>query len=64
MNLSVREVVDAYKTLPHPFQLVCGNGTRVQEIEFPFDIGGISFNFTHLNDLYSVPLNSIISSFL
>ncbi|CAF2876708.1 unnamed protein product [Rotaria sp. Silwood2] len=48
------------KTLPHQFQLVCTNATRVQEIDLPFDHRQISYNFIHLNQVNILPLNSII----
>lgn len=49
-----------YKTLPHPFQLLCTNATRVENIDVPFERGQPIFNFTHLNELDNLPLNSVI----
>ncbi|CAF5136544.1 unnamed protein product, partial [Rotaria magnacalcarata] len=36
-NLNIRLASDAFKTLPHQFQLLCTNGTNVKEIDFPVD---------------------------
>ncbi|CAF4049771.1 unnamed protein product, partial [Rotaria sordida] len=59
-NLTIKSAVDIYKTLPHPFQLTCTNGTRVREIDSPFVLEQNTYNFTPLNQINSLPLNSII----
>ena len=62
-NLSIRTSVDAYKTLPHVYQLTCNNATRVHEIDAPFDLRQTCYSFTPLSQVHAVPLNSIISKF-
>ncbi|CAF4877736.1 unnamed protein product, partial [Rotaria sp. Silwood1] len=59
-NLTIKSAVDIYKTLPHPFQLTCTNGTRVREIDPPFVLEENTYNFTPLNQINSLPMNSII----
>ena len=49
-----------YKSLPYPFQLVCTNATRVENIGLQFERGQPIFNFTHLNEVDNLPLNSLI----
>ncbi|CAF5004331.1 unnamed protein product, partial [Rotaria sp. Silwood1] len=60
-NLSIRPASENFKTLPHQFQLVCTNATKLQEIDLPFDHRQISYNFTHLNEVNTLSLNSIIN---
>jgi hypothetical protein len=60
MNLSIRPASNTYKTLPHQFQLTCTNATCVREIHPPYDRPQISYNFTHLNQINFIPLESII----
>jgi hypothetical protein len=62
-NLSIRPASDAFKTLSHLFQLVCTNATFVQEIHSTFDHRMIPYDFTHLNQVQDIPLNSIIGKF-
>ncbi|CAF3351327.1 unnamed protein product, partial [Rotaria sp. Silwood2] len=59
-NLSIRPASDCFKTLPHPYQLTCTNATRVQEINLSYDLNNITYNFIHLNQINTLPLNSII----
>ncbi|CAM4840044.1 unnamed protein product [Rotaria magnacalcarata] len=59
-NLSCRGASEAFKTLPHLYQLVCTNSTRVEEIDISFDNKQENYNFIHLNEVNSIPLNSIV----
>ncbi|CAF1247877.1 unnamed protein product [Adineta steineri] len=59
-NLTIRASSDAYKTVAHPCQLICTTGTRVQEVDLSFNFQQISYNFIHLNQVDTIPLNSII----
>ncbi|CAF5223382.1 unnamed protein product, partial [Rotaria magnacalcarata] len=49
-NLSCRGASEAFKTLPHLYQLVCTNSTRVEEIDISFDNKQENYNFIHLNE--------------
>ncbi|CAF4001841.1 unnamed protein product [Rotaria sordida] len=59
-NLSVRPAPNVYKTLPHDYQLVCNNATRIEEISLAFNYQQIANNFIHLNQVNDLLLNSII----
>jgi hypothetical protein len=62
-NLTIRPASEAFKTLPHSYQLVCTNSTSVQEINLPFDHQIISYDFTHLNQVDNKPMHLIIGKF-
>ncbi|CAF1678640.1 unnamed protein product, partial [Rotaria magnacalcarata] len=59
-NLNIRLASDAFKTLPHQFQLLCTNGTNVKEIDFPVDHQHVCYKFVHLNQVNTIPMHSII----
>ncbi|CAF2142823.1 unnamed protein product, partial [Rotaria magnacalcarata] len=59
-NLNIRLASDAFKTLPHQFQLLCTNGTNVKEIDFPVDHQHLCYKFVHLNQVNTIPMHSII----
>jgi len=59
--LSIRPAVDEYKSVPHPFQIVCTKSTRIQEIENLFFQRSAS-SFVHLDVVETLPLNSIIGN--
>lgn len=60
--MTIRPASNEFKTLPHLFQLVCTNGTNVQEIDFDIDNRQTSYNFVHLNQVNTIPMHSIIGN--
>ncbi|CAF1239382.1 unnamed protein product [Rotaria sp. Silwood1] len=59
-NLTIRTTSNAFKTLPHLFQLVCTSSTRVQEIDLTISPIQPVYNLIHLKEVNSIDLNSIV----
>lgn len=51
---------DTYKSLCHDYQLIVTNNTNVRDISNQFHYE-MDYQFTHLNNIENLPLNSIIS---
>ncbi|CAF1539593.1 unnamed protein product [Adineta ricciae] len=60
LNLTIKSADEMYKTLPHPYQLVCTNATCAIETERLFDLQESTYNFTPLSQMNTLPLNSIV----
>ncbi|CAF2053861.1 unnamed protein product [Rotaria magnacalcarata] len=58
-GLSIRSVDDLYKKLPHEFQLMVNKTTTVREITMSFNYE-LTYNFINLNQIETLPINSII----
>lgn len=62
VNLSIRTASDTYKTLPHQFQLICNNALHIQEISLSSINPPFNLNLIPLNQVNTLPLNSIIGT--
>ncbi|CAF4032261.1 unnamed protein product [Rotaria magnacalcarata] len=57
--LSIRTVDNMYKKLSHEYQLLVNNATNVREISMSYNYE-MKYNFTDLNEIETLPFNSII----
>ena len=60
-GLSVRSAIDAYKTVSHPYQIICAKSTSLKEIENSSFLT-LAPVFLPLNIVETLPLNSIIGN--
>ncbi|CAF1368474.1 unnamed protein product [Adineta steineri] len=58
-GLSIKTVDSIYKKLSHDFQLIVNKTTKTREITMTYKYH-LTYNFTHLNEVENLPLNSII----
>ncbi|CAM4833026.1 unnamed protein product [Rotaria magnacalcarata] len=58
-GLSIKTADSVYKTLSHPFQLIATNRTNVQETLMLFKYE-LTHNFTNLNEIEYLPINSTV----